>query len=143
MTDLKPPEDKDELLGAVLTLVSEVRDLNEKLALYAPRTEVRSTLRSSAWRFFALAVVVILISQVLTMTTISYCFLNANSNARAACTVMPGYGEAVRQNNVRLSRFDLLLGGLERTNNTAAQNDERLDKLEKRLEDLEKQGADK
>jgi hypothetical protein len=137
MTD-RNQEDRDELLAAVQTLISEVKELNDKMALYAPREEVRKTFRTGAWRFLAGAVAIILISQMITTTMISYCFLNATGERRAACTFIPGYGQAVEQNDIRLNRFALLLDGLEQTTQKAKVNDARLDQLESRLAELEK-----
>ena len=143
MTDLKPPENRDELLGAVLTLVDEVKILNEKLALYAPRDEVKRNLRLGIFRALALGFVVLLLSQAMTMTTISACFLNATGNAPKACGMMPGYSSAIQQNNIRFERFSLLLEGLEGTNNKVDGNSSKLEDIDKRLRALEKKGTGK
>lgn len=128
-----PLENRDELIAAVRSLITEVQGLSKKLSLYAPREEVTRESRKRAWRFFSLAVVIVLVSQMLTTTMISYCFLDANNTHKIACNIIPGYGEAVEQNEVRLGRFERLLTGIESTG-------DRLDKIEERLDKLEGAG---
>jgi len=125
-----PLESRDELIAAVRSLIKEVQGLSEKLSLYAPREEVSRESKMRAWRFFSLAVAIIIASQMLTTTMISYCFLDANNTHKVACNAIPGYGEAVEQNEVRLGRFESLLTGVERTSDRLDRIEERLDKLE-------------
>lgn len=130
MTSTSPSEEASELLGEVRRLIVQVQQVNSKLELYAPREEVVRDSKLRAWRFLAFAVAIILITQAMTMTTISYCFLDANGDARPFCSTMPGYSEAVQQNDVRLDRFERLLGGIENSQNQLDDIDRRLDQLE-------------
>lgn len=138
MTDLSPAEEQDALLEAVRILTAEVRGIQSRLDhVYAPRDEVRREGKRRAWRFLAVAVVIVLVSQGMTMLTISYCFLNPSSQNSKFCGIMPGYGSAVQQGNERLSRFEKVLDGIESTNNNVQKNDKRLDDIERRLNALE------
>ncbi len=98
-----------DLTEAVNALIVEVRGLNDRLAFYSPREEVRKDGRKRAWRFFASAMGAVLVAQALTMSTISYCFLDASATYHPACSIMPGYTESYEQNQIRLARFNLLL----------------------------------
>lgn len=138
MTGQLAPEERDDLLEAVRTLTDEVRGIQGRLdRLYAPRAEVTREGRRRAWRFLAVAVVIVLVSQGMTMLTISYCFLNPSSQNSKFCGIMPGYGQAVQQSSERLSRFEKILDGVEETNSNVQQNDKRLDDIERRLDALE------
>lgn len=138
MTDQLLPEEDGDLLDAVRALTKEVRGIQERLdTIYAPRDEVRREGRRRAWRFLALAVVVVLISQGLTMATISYCFLSPTNQTSHFCGLMPGYGKAVETSNARVGRFEKLLDGIEGTQRDVARNDKRLDEIERRLDKLE------
>lgn len=138
MTDQSPLDERDELLASVRDLIVEVRGIHERLdSVYAPREEVRRESRHRAWRFLAIAVVIILVSQGLSMLTISYCFLNPSSQNSKFCGLMPGYGTAVQQSNQRLGRFEKVLDGIEATNANVQNNDKRLDDIERRLHALE------
>lgn len=106
--------DRDDLTAAVHSLIVEVKQLNQKLASYAPRAEVQRDSRQRAWKFFGFAVAVIILAQILSMSTISYCFLDADANRRPACGIMPGYNEALDQGQIRLQRFELLVTTLEK-----------------------------
>lgn len=135
-------EDRDDLLEAVRTLTEEVRGLSERLeTLYAPREEINREGRRRAWRFLGISIVIILISQFLTMTTISYCFLNANGHGGAACSAMPGYAQAIQQSDIRLQRFEALLDGIEATQQNVKSNDKDIADINRRLEALEKKNG--
>lgn len=132
MTSQQPLEESDELLAAVQSLLSEVRDLRKQLSRYAPREEVTRESRKRAWRFLSAALVCILISQGLTLMTISYCFLDASNSTKSVCKVIPGYGEALEQNAVRLERFGSMLDVVEDSH-------DRIDSIEERLARLERE----
>lgn len=121
---------RDELTLAVQSLIMEVRQLNSKLALYAPREEVKTDSRRRAWRFLGFSVVIVLLAQMLSMTTISYCFLDANADRKPLCGVMPGYNEALAQGEVRLQRFELLVTTIEK-------NRVEIEKLNEEVADLQ------
>lgn len=121
---------EDDLVTAVRSLIEEVKLLNQKMALYAPREEVRRDSRQRAWRFFGFAVVVIVLAQLLSMSTISYCFLNTSSQNKPMCSVMPGYNAALRDGEVRLARFELLTTTIDRNRLQIAELQARVDKLE-------------
>lgn len=132
MTTPSPPaESRDDLTQAVHALLEEVKGLRGQLSLYAPRDEVRREGRSRAWRFLAFAVAIVIVAQAMTMTTISYCFLDANNRHKPLCDAMPGYAQSVDQNEIRLGRFEKVLGAIE-------SNGKRIDDIERRLDALEK-----
>jgi hypothetical protein len=140
MASQETSEERDELLAAVRGLTEEVRGIHERLdTIYAPRAEVTREGRRRAWRFLALAIVIILISQMMTMTTISYCFLSANVHGGPFCSAMPGYSQAIDQNSIRLARFEALLDGIEATQKNVKANDAQIDDLNRRLKVLEGQ----
>jgi hypothetical protein len=135
-----PEDSSTALLDAVLSLTKEVRGIQERLdTIYAPREEVAREGRRRAWRFLALAIVIIIVSQGMSMTTISYCFLNPNNQTGSSrvCSLMPGYGQALEQGNARLARFSQLLDGVEATSARSEDNKKRLDDIERRLDALE------
>jgi predicted nucleic acid-binding Zn-ribbon protein len=138
MVEPQTPEEELELLEAVRGLTAEVRSLSDRLDnLSAARNEITRESRHRAWRFLAVAVVIILVSQGMTMATISYCFLSPTTQTSHFCGLMPGYGKAVETSNARLDRFEKLLDGIEGTQENVAQNDKRLDDIERRLDKLE------
>lgn len=122
-----------DLTEAVNGLLKEVRQLNEKLALYAPREEVRSESRKRAFRFLGMALVIIVIAQLLTMMTISRCFLSISEDRSMYCSLMPGYNEAVAQGEVRIDQFEVLLS-------TIQQNQEDINRLEAEIKKLREEG---
>lgn len=128
----QPLDSRDELVAAVRVLISEVQGLGKQLSLYAPREEVTRESRRRALRFLAIAVVVVMISQMITMTMISYCFLGAVPTQHVACSIMPGYGQALKQGQVRLDRFGTLLDATESNNRRVEDIDRRLEALEKK-----------
>jgi hypothetical protein len=140
MASQETSEERDELLAAVRTLTEEVRGIHERLeTIYAPRAEVTREGRRRAWRFLGISVIIVLISQMLTITTISYCFLSANGHGGPACSIMPGYSRAIDQSDIRLSRFEAILDGIETTQSNVKGNDARIDDLDRRLKVLEGQ----
>lgn len=140
MASQETSEERDALLEAVRTLTEEVRGIQGRLdTIYAPRDEVTREGRRRAWRFLSISIIIVLISQLLTITTISYCFLNANGHGGSACSIMPGYSRAIEQNDIRLARFEALLDGIEATQKNVKGNDARIDDLDRRLKALEDQ----
>lgn len=100
--------EQDRLLEAVTSLTNEVRGLSTMLGReYPKRTEMRRTLRNRGINYLLVVLLILLIAQAMTATTISHCFLNADVSQRApfGCSAMPGYDQAVEQNQTRLSRF--------------------------------------
>lgn len=135
-----PVEEESDLLEAVRSLTREVVGLRERLdTLYAPREEVKRESRRRAWRFLGFAVIFILLAQAMTMSTISYCFLSATNQRSHFCHLMPGYGQAVDQSNIRLARFEKILNSIEATNATAEENRKKVAEIDQRLSKLEKQ----
>ena len=133
MANQETSEERDALLDAVLSLTAEVRGIQERLdTIYAPRDEVTREGRRRAWRFLGLAVVIILVSQALTTTMVSTCFLSVTGHTPVACRIIPGYGKAMEQSNARLSRFETILDGIEGTNKRVDDIDRRLKALEAR-----------
>jgi hypothetical protein len=131
-------EDAAALLDAVRGLTREVRTLRDRLdTLYAPREEVKRESRRRAWRFLASAVALVIVAQMMTMMTISYCFLNASNQQSHFCHLMPGYGQVVEQNSVRLSRFEKILDSIDQTNKTAIENQQKVADIDRRLKKLE------
>lgn len=120
----------DDLVQAVRSLIEEVKLLNQKMALYAPREEVKRDSRQRAWRFFGFAVIVVVLAQMLSMSTISYCFLDANADRKPACGVMPGYNTALKEGEVRLARFELLVTTIDKNRLEIEELQARVDKLE-------------
>jgi len=142
MASQETSEERDALLEAVRTLTEEVRGIQERLdTIYAPRDEVTREGRKRAWRFLGISIVIVLISQLLTITTISYCFLNANGHGGPACSVMPGYSRAIEQSDIRLARFERLLDGIEATQQDVKDNDKDIADINRRLDALEKKNG--
>jgi hypothetical protein len=139
--DELPLETRDELLvEAVNTLMAEVRKLNEQVSQFPKREEVRSESRTRAWRFLGFAVAIIMASQLLTMSLVSYCFLDANSTHKMACNAMPGYAEAMQQNNIRLGRFELLLTNIESNQQNLIDTQRDIIILQEQVNKLKEQG---
>lgn len=128
-------QERDALTAAVNDLIEEVRALNAKLANYPPRDEVRRDGRRRGWRFLGFAIAIILAAQLMTMTTISYCFLDASGEGgrHGACDVLPGYSEAMQQNEIRLARFEMLLTTIEK-------NKAEIARLNAEVEQIKKEG---
>lgn len=124
-------KEHDSLIAAVNTLITEVRALNDKMKYYAPREEVRKEGRSRAWRFLTVSIVTILLAQVMTMTTISYCFLDASGQRKPACGLMPGYNEALAQSDVRVKRFEYLISEIDRNQAEVQRLNIEVEKLKK------------
>jgi hypothetical protein len=99
-----------ELLAAVLLLVKEVEALYNRLSKdYPSREEVRHEGRKRAAKSLAFAFVIIIISNFITIQTVSYCFLSPVGTVHSVCNRIPGYENTVTQGNQRLRKFNLLL----------------------------------
>lgn len=135
-----PLESRDELIAAVNSLMMEVKQLNIKMEDFPRREEVRKESRARAWRFLAFAVSIVLASQLITMTLVSYCFLDANSASKPTCNVMPGYHEAMEQNDIRLARFDLLLRTIESNQNSISATQLEIQSLQAEIKKMKERG---
>lgn len=134
-----PPEEKT-LLGAVHDLTTEVKALRELLTKeYPKRTEVKEDGRQKVRQLIAFTIVTLFIAQLMTMTTISTCFLNASGKAPSACNAMPGYRGAVEQGQVRLNRFYELANSIEENKARSEEAKARVTQLEIELEKLKQQ----
>lgn len=124
--------ERDRLLEAVNNLTTEVRGLRTMLHReYPKRGEMRRIVRSRVFNYFLVAILVLLAAQAMTMTTISHCFLNASvsEGAPVGCSAMPGYDQAVNQNQTRLGRFYELSDQIERNRLKTAELELEIEKL--------------
>lgn len=126
----------EQLLAAVKELTQAVKTLEETLHQYPKREEVEdrfatkdeSHARAMKFLLIGLAFVVFSFfsSIVVTVTTVSVCFISPDARAGGApevCGWVPGYAEAQAENRQRLEQFRDLL--------------ERPDRNKKRIERLE------
>lgn len=135
-----PLESRDvDLVGAVKELMAEVRKLNEQMKHFPRREEVQVDGRKRAWRFLAFAVTIILAAQLITMTLISYCFLDANSTHKMACSAMPGYVEAMEQNDIRLGRYGSLLDTIEKNQQRIMDNQKDIEAMQAEIAELRRE----
>lgn len=135
-----PLESRDELVAAVNALRIEVKALNEKIQERPVRAEVSRDGRNRAWKFFGFAAVVILVSQMINMNLVSYCFLDANGASKPICNSIPGYGEAMRQNDIRLGRFEFVVGAIEENQRTLAETQETIRRLQEEIKSMKDRG---
>lgn len=135
-----PLESRDELVDAVNSLLLEVKQLNVRMGDFPKREEVRHESRTRAWRFLAFAVAIVFASQLITMSLVSYCFLDANSSEKPACNVMPGYHEAMNQNNVRLGRFEMLLRTIESNQSSIIETQADIKVMQEEIKKLKERG---
>lgn len=130
------PEEKS-LLGAVHDLTTEVKALRELLTKdYPKRAEVREDGRQKVRQLIVFTLVTLLLAQLMTMTTISTCFLNASDRAPSACNAMPGYRGAVEQGQIRLQRFYELANSIEENKVRSEEAKAKVAELEIELEKL-------
>lgn len=126
--------ERDKLLEAVNELAAEVRGLRSVLRKeYPKRGEMRRTVRTRVVNYFLVALMVLLVAQAMTMTTISHCFLNASASngAPIGCSAMPGYDQAVEQNQTRLGRFYELSNQIESNRLKVTELELEIEKLKK------------
>lgn len=105
----------NELLQAVHDLSAQVSRLSATLSReYPKRSEVRREGRKRAYQFFATAMIAVIIAQIFTISTISYCFLGPTGTKHSACSIIPGYDTALSVGAERLKRFELLITQIEK-----------------------------
>lgn len=122
-----------ELLEAVRTLVAEVEALSERLSRdYPNRDEVKAQGRKRAFKTFAFGVIIIVFANLLTLETVSYCFLNPAGTVRSNCNYIPGYQNTVETGNVRLKKFNLLLKQIVTNENSILDLQRRMARLEQK-----------
>lgn len=114
-------DEQNQLLLAVRTLSIDVHNLREDLKEYPRRQEVAKDGRKRALGTLAFGVVLILFAQLLTITTVSYCFLAPSGTTHSVCNLMPGYENTVKTGKVRLQRFDLLIKQIEQNQKDIAE----------------------
>lgn len=134
MSDTTPEAiDPGDLVTAVRELTAVVRSLDKKLRTdYLNKHEVKKEGRSRMYKALAFGVVLILIAQVITISTISYCFLGPSGSVHTSCRIMPGYSAAIDLGNERLARFELLITQIQK-------NQLQINKLELEVAELQKQ----
>jgi hypothetical protein len=99
-----------DLLSAVKTLVREVEALSLRLKNdYPTKEEVKNEGRKRAAKSLAFAFCIIIASNLLTIQTVSYCFLSPVGTVHTTCNYIPGYENTTKEGNARLQRFNLLL----------------------------------
>lgn len=90
----------DQIPERLITVQSELRNVQDTLHEYAPRSEVKK----ARWRQFFLIIALVLGLQVVQSTEVTNCFLNINTKNPAVCHVLyPGYGKAVNQQRQRVA----------------------------------------
>jgi hypothetical protein len=121
-----------DLLAAVRTLVDEVDKLSKRLSSnYPTKEEVQHEGRVRAFKTLVFGVMIIILANLFTIQTISYCFLNSAGTIHTSCKYIPGYENAIVTGNERLARFNLLLEQI-------ATNQQDIINLQKRVTSLEK-----
>lgn len=130
MTELPVRGDSPSLLTAVRELTGEVKALRKQLATeYPKRDEVRREGRERALRFLALSVVILLVSQCLTVTLISHCFLGDTTRVQAPCGAIPGYAEKVDESNKTMTEFYRLINQIEENRKDVAELQLEIEKI--------------
>jgi hypothetical protein len=131
------PESEVSLTQAVKDLTAVVGSLNKRAANFPTRTEVKSEGRKRAWKMLGFGVLLIIVAQLLTVNTISYCFLQPiDAAGHEACRVMPGYTATQMEGRERLARFELLLEQIEKNKKINREQDIQIQILEARLKEL-------
>ena len=121
-----------DLLQAVRELVQEVDALSKRLSKdYPSREEVRHEGRIRMFKSLAFGICIIIVANLLTLQTISYCFLAPSGTVHSECNFIPGYKSTVEVGNQRLARFELLLTQIEENQRAIIDLQTRLDKLER------------
>jgi hypothetical protein len=123
-----------DLLEAVRTLVKEVEELSLRLKRdYPNREEVKHDSRMRAIKFTAFGLAIIVLANLLTLQTISYCFLGPAGVHHQICNYIPGYESTRTLGDERLKRFILLLDQIQ-------ENQKAILDLQQRVNTLEGQG---
>jgi hypothetical protein len=111
-----------DLLVAVHELTKQVTMLTNRLEKdYPRREEVKHEGRKRMFKALAFGVVLILIAQLITISTISYCFLSPNLEEHRGCSIIPGYEDANTLGKERLERFLLLIEQIEKNEQEIAE----------------------
>jgi hypothetical protein len=133
--------DTSLLVHEVQRLVTLVTALNNRMTQFPDREEVKHEGRSRMIKALVFGVVLILVAQLLTLMTVSYCFLTPQPGDphRVLCSAIPGYNKALDDGQTRLDRFQLLLGQIALNKKLNREQDIRLEILEQQLADLKKQ----
>ena len=144
MTDMSKGEKGDrgfpgasptgDLLEAVRTLVREVEELSQRLSRdYPTKEQVQHEGRLRAAKMLGFGIVIIIAANLLTIQTISYCFLSPIGTNHSACNYIPGYENTLKTGNERLARFNLLLEQIKT-------NQEDIKELQQQVNTLKGQG---
>lgn len=121
------PAKDHALLEAVQNLTSVVASLKEALTEYPRRTEIedrfatKEGVRKRRAQFLALILAAAAVGYFGSLSTASYCFLNARHPG--VCSIIPGYQRTQ-------DRTDKLVSILEDLDRRAQEHEDRLDKLE-------------
>ena len=99
---------------------------------YPKREEVQREGRERAIRYLALSVVILIVAQLMTISTISYCFLPDKGYPRA-CRAIPGYGAAVDRGDQQLKVFTEITG-------QTTENRKKIDELQRQIDQLKNNG---
>jgi hypothetical protein len=130
----------NELLAAVQELSNEVKQLSGNLhENYPKRSEVRQDGRKRAGKVLGFGLVLVIVANLITIQTISYCFLNTTVQRHKICSYIPGYDNALAEGDRRLARFQLLISQIEK-NRKEIENLKKQDQvLDLRIKQLEAQ----
>lgn len=105
---------RDELLTAVRELTTEVKNLRSTLhSDYPKRAEVKAVMRRKTVTYGLTILLVLIMAQVMTITTVSHCFLISAPQVPVGCSIIPGYNDAIKQSEERLKRFYEISGHIE------------------------------
>ncbi len=130
-----------ELQDEVHALIESVGALAGLMKKFPDREEVKREGRKRTVKALLFGVVLILIAQLLTLGTVSYCFLTPQpgQSHRPYCSNIPGYDRAIEDGNARLARFQLLLTQIEENQTEIDENRTNIVKLEKEIQILNMQ----
>jgi hypothetical protein len=144
-----PAQIENDLLAAVKALSEHVSNLTKLLHdEYPRRSEIQDTYPTKAdvkkkrLRIFALGMVILLISQFVTVSMISYCFLgDPREEQHQVCKLIPGYTDSVELNQSRLESFEDLVNFIEENRDKLENSDEQIEALKLRIAELEDRQA--
>jgi hypothetical protein len=104
------PTSNEDLLQAVRDLRLGIQELTETLTEYPKRDEVEKRFATQAkalkrfWIVIGLILASLVISFVSTISTVSWCFLNADPHP-ATCNIIPGYNRVQERNTALIEEF--------------------------------------
>lgn len=135
----------ERLLEAVQGLAAEVKSLHEDLEKnYPKRSEIednyedKKTLRKKRFSFVIFGLIIVLVSQFLTVSMISYCFLgDQTNNHHAACSVLPGYDNTQARSAELLATFTELVDFIHENRGKILTTQDELTKLKLEVGTLE------